>query len=526
MMRLAGNTRLMTVCAALASCVVLGAAIWLAGCSRNDPFDPESVTNSPPTARIFVAPPEPGAELNPTSYFQRTFNWSGTDRDGWVREYYVSIRSDRDQPAPWDTTSRTDTTMSFVPDNEGNAEATIYLACRDDRGAFSDTVVQFIPMRNFPPAVNFQSDFEPLTNMQREVTDNGGAAPDTVFWNWGPSHFRLFAFDLDGAVTMDPFYRYTLVDGEPTVTWDDDDPAADPETGWVRVPFATLDEIKKFELMIDQVAPGPRTLTISVGDEASADTRFIYEWEVRAPQGPVLYVTDNTPSLGRDFWGEALDSHLGDGNWQTYTFFYGYPDQDAVLLETMRLFDAVIWSGGSTSPMLLAASDPGGVIGRYVEPVDGEDPGRFLLATANLVGTNSSISPAFLQNVLGVLVTTDPQDIMDDMNGSIAEAHGPGLVDMACTNRFSRSFGMLLLEGADTEPIMRMEQCVRGDCHGSVRFDIVDPPAPIVVVRRPSQATTPVARVVAVSLDMHYFERVDAVANVGALLEQHLGVAP
>ncbi len=127
---------------------------WLAGCTANEPFDPNSLENQPPVARLFVEGSQEGEDLNPTSYFQRTFNWSGTDRDGWVEEFYVSIRTDGDNPAPWDTTTATDTTMTFITDENGEAEATFLLACRDNRGAYSDTISQFVPLKNFPPVVN------------------------------------------------------------------------------------------------------------------------------------------------------------------------------------------------------------------------------------------------------------------------------------------------------------------------------------------------------------------------------------
>lgn len=532
-----GNTRpfarRLTVAAAALVCGVVALGTWLAGCTRNDPFDPESVENAPPVARIFVKPLDPDAELNPTSYYQRTFSWSGTDQDGWVQEYYVSIRTEEGVSAPWDTTQRTDTTMNFEPDNDGNAEALIIVACRDDRDALSDTVSQHIPMRNFPPVLNFQSNFEPLTNMQREIVDPGGAAPDTVFWNWGPSSFRLFAYDLDGAVTMDPYYRYTLMDEEPTVIWDALDEDADPETGWVEVQFTTLDDFKKFEILLEQASPGPRTLTVSVADEGGAETRLTYDWEVRAAVGDVLWVADNTGSYGREFWQEAFDGYLGAGAWQTYQFNYGFPDNAGVMLATMRLFDVVVWTGGSTSPMLTSAAAGNGVISQYVTPLADETPGRFMLVTPSLVGTNSGLQPAFRQNVLGIQSSTDPLDIMDDMDGSLAEAQDASLPDLECENRYSRAWGLLPLDTADTEALYRMEQCIidprseQLDCHGAARvYDGANLPQPLVVVRQPSTATAPLASTIAACIDFSYFTRADAVTAIGGILDRHLGVAP
>ena len=115
------------------------AALWLAGCAANDPFDPDSVPNQPPRVRFFVGAVDSGG-LNSTSYFERNFSWSGTDPDGWITGYQVSIRSHQDEPAPWITTTCTDTTMTFVTDEDGNSEATFYLACTDNRRAVSATL--------------------------------------------------------------------------------------------------------------------------------------------------------------------------------------------------------------------------------------------------------------------------------------------------------------------------------------------------------------------------------------------------
>ena len=234
-------------------------ALVLAACT-NDPFDPDTLPNAAPTMRFFAEPVDPEGELSDTSYYERTFHWSGSDQDGRVETYFVSVRLDPAVPAPWDTTARTDTTMTFVTDAEGRAEVTFLLACRDDRGALSDTLVRHVPMRNFPPELDFQGDFNPLANMQREFVYEGEDVVDTIYWNWGLMTARLFAFDLDGRETMDDFYRYTTADTDPSEIRPWDDPTADPMLHWIEVPFSGSSDIEEFEIGLAGLPPGWRTL--------------------------------------------------------------------------------------------------------------------------------------------------------------------------------------------------------------------------------------------------------------------------
>lgn len=503
------------------------AAALSAGCAANEPFDPSSVPNQLPTARIFVGPVSPGGELNPTSYYRRTFRWSGSDVDGWVREFYVSVRTQADIPAPWDTTTSSDTTMTFTPDAEGRAEATILLACRDDRGAVSDTVVQRIPLRNFPPAVNFESDFDPLRNMQREfldangdVTLNPAAAVDTVYYNWGPMNFRMFALDLDGAETMDDFYRYTLADGEPTVTRDVDDPAADPNTEWVRVPFNSSAEIKLFSIMLTDVEPGvARTLRISVRDEAASDANFSYTWEVRAPAGPVLLIAEGMSNNSRAYYENLLTARYGAGNWDRLNFWItNSPDNPTLLLETFRKFQAVFWvDGGAGSANLARFSNLNGVIHQYIWPGDGSPPGRFLYASKGMVGQTNGLSQAFLRAVVGVSQTPSPAQLLNIPAGKRAMHQGGLVPDIAAgVTSSGTGVGLARLPGIDNDALYRMEDCT---CYNGR-----PPTDPIVGVRVPSRATEPLARFVGLSVRLESFDNAQVTAAIQAILDTELGV--
>ncbi len=510
-----------------------GGAVWLAGCAANDPFDPASLENIKPVVRLAMTPVDTAQVLSPTSYFNRTFNWSGSDPDGWVAEFHVSVRNDSQVPAPWAVTSRTDTTMTFETDGNGDAEATFLLACRDNRGAMSDTLVQFIPLKNFPPAVNFQSDFDPLRNMQREyrtatgeVTEVPSEADTTLYWNWGPSQFRLFALDLDGQETMDGFYRYTLMDvseGDPETTFLDTDPAADPSLGWVQVPFDGLDEVKTFEILIYDAPVGPSTtLTVSVRDEALADTRFQYSWEVREPAGPILYVADSAGPLTKTFYRDFLSGEYGEGNFAEYEFWFGFPDDDFVLLQSMRKFQAVMWAGGgAVTPNLKEAANTGGVITRYVKPDDGATPGRFLLVAKDVVGVNSNLPFPFLRTVLGVSPTASPVSALTMQMGRQALGLQPGLPAMTAAN--SASGGMGLLPSINTgdldgESLYQMEYCQR--CY-SVR----PPYDPLVAMRWPERASQAEASTVTIALQLEYFVQEEAWAVLSAILNDEMGVS-
>lgn len=508
-----------------------GAAAIIAGCAANEPFDPLSVPNEPPTVRLFVAPVDPDAELNPTSYYQRIFRWSGTDVDGWVREFHVSVRTQANVPAAWDTTTRTDTTMTFTPDAEGLAEATFLLVCRDDRGALSDTVVQYVPLRNFPPAVNFQSDFDPLRNLQREfrdaagrVTTDSAAAVDTVYFNWGPMNFRLFALDLDGAATMDDFYRYTLADGDPELTLDVDDPAADPNVCWVRVPFNSSADIKQFSIFVKDVPAGEaRTLRVSVRDEANSDAGFSYTWEVREPAGPVLFIGDGLSPVSRTYFETALNSIYGAGGWDTYSFWFGSPDVTTVLLETFRKFEAVFWTdGGSGSANIRTASEVPGVLQQYLQPNDGSAVGRVLFVSKGLVGQTNGLSNPFLQTVVGLSPTASPAISLNIPLGKVALHQSGALPDMAAWRVASNAgVGLARLSSANNEALYRMESC---QCYGVPPRPPLPPYDPIIGVRMPKRTTSALARFVGLSVQLDHFETGQVTAVLEGILESELGV--
>ncbi len=237
--------------------------------------------------------------------------------------------------------------MTFTTDELGEAQATFLLVCSDDRGALSDTVVQFIPLRNFPPLIGLQSVFDPLKNMQREFIDADGNAHRGRGGRGRHGLLELGRHELPicrpsirtAAAPWITFYRYTLADDLPDSTYDLGDPRANPETAWVRAPFMDDADFAFFDILFEDVQPGTRTLTVSVKDEAGSDPMFRYQWVVRPPRGPVLYIPDVSSSATRRFYLEYLDSSFGAGGWDRFNFWIGFPDdprRPAVYLPQVR----------------------------------------------------------------------------------------------------------------------------------------------------------------------------------------------
>jgi hypothetical protein len=517
--------------AAVLCVVVPGFGLLSQGCAPNDPFDPTSSPNEAPTVRIFVAPLDPSVELSPTSYNERTFYWSGNDQDGWITEFHLSIRTDRDVAEPWITTQRTDTTMTFVTDEFGKAEATFYLVCQDNRGALSDTLIQQIPLKNFPPVINFEADFNALYNLQREIT----AESDTLYWNWGVNNFRFFAYDPDGSSSMDPFFRYTLSDGEPAITRDVDDILADPDNEWVRVPFASLDEdVHRFELSFKEIGPGdPRRLTISLVDEAFADTRFVYEWIVREPKGApgsrVLFVQEGAGVP--DVFTAALNETYGVDGWDVYRFWAQFPDEPVTLIETFRQFDLVIWgNNGNASPNFEKVTDKdAAILSRYVNGSAISGPRKLMVFSPTLSGDASTLAPAFQLGVLGVTADGDPRSVLFVPAGRQALGLEPHLGAMTAESIYGglKACGLAPVDDV-AEAIYRLEDCPR--CYGGRA-----PDEPIVGVRRPLRASGEAAQVIGLSFTPDYFYDSDnpndpaseeTVAALRAILEQELEVSP
>jgi hypothetical protein len=320
---------------------------------------------------------------------------------------------------------------------------------------------------------------------------------------------------------MDSFYRYTLAEGEPELTLDHDDPAADPNLHWLRVPFNSSAEIKQFEIFVKDVIPGTRTLRVSVKDEATSDADFRYTWEVREPAGPFLFVPDGLSPNAKSFFETALAAQFGVGGWDTYNFWFGSPDDPAVFLETFRLFHAVFWTdSGSGSLNLKGASSANGPLYKYLKPTDGSPAGHMLFASKGMIQQVNGLSSNFLKEIAGVNPTPSPAQPLNLPIGKTAQ-HQSGTVPDMVTARQANNAGLGLarstLPGAAVyEFLYRMESCA---CYNG------RPPLdPVVGVRTPARTLSPLARFVGLSLQLDAFDPAQVSAVLGAILRDELGV--
>jgi hypothetical protein len=321
--------------------------------------------------------------------------------------------------------------------------------------------------------------------------------------------------DLDGHETMDDSLVYWLDTADTNLApLPEGDPAADPNQRPVVKPFA---DPRQGTFAVDLrgiAAPGQRTLTIAVGDEADATSRFDWTWEVLPARGPVLLVDDYSGSVDVPVYHGAMDSIYGPGQWSRWDMSLGLPDRLWVLLETMRQFEAVFWyTGVATSPNLNAAH---GLGTEYLYPTDeGAQAGRLLLIAKGLIGGAITLPPSFVQNTLGVSRTpTQPTfQIPQDKT-----AHGlrPGLPDLHFSSGYGTAVGLTALAGA--EPVYQMEYYLFWSPQRRPPYE------PFVGVRKPTAAESEQARSLTLVMQFEHVVPADAVAAVRGMLGE-LGVS-
>jgi len=293
------------------------------------------------------------------------------------------------------------------------------------------------------------------------------------------------------------------------------EPGADPSQRPVRLSVAD-EQDRTFEIGLHGVvAPGTRTLTVRVSDEADAEARFQWTWESLPLLSPVLLVDDFGGDLDVPVYHASMDSVFGAGNWSLLDMPAGgdrLMDRLWVLTETLRQFDAVFWYTAYSASANLKKAIPS--LTEYLDPTDGAAAGRLLLATKNVVGASSNLPPGFVQSRLGIRSLPAPATEFAIPADKTAFALAPNLPDLHPTNSFGRAVGIQAMAGADT--LYQMEYS---------RYSTRPPYEPLVGMRWPGAATAPVASAVTLSLQLDYLNRAELAVMLRAILGDELGVS-
>ncbi len=501
------------------------AGALVAGCdlpfSTNDDFDPSTLPNHPPVARVSVTN---DSTLSPTSYNQATFHWSGTDEDGFVVGFHVAIGLDGQSQLEWLFTTDDESTATYSTDANGEASPILFVVAEDDKGATSDTVSTRFPLVNFPPTIEFARDFVPLAQ------------------SFGAASFEFLGFDRDGDDTLEPFVDYRFEGSDSTLVQLESDPGADAALGWVRLDRSPT----RFNLLLRGIPQGDaangfeQALYVRVIDEAGASNVLVHRWQNFEARGEVILIDDNNnPSQSsRDrFYRDALTAHLGT-QFSVWDIATGLPDRDEDLWLTLSQFRAIVWytSTGPSDNLRRAQ----GILQRFVttdldEATPGDQFGRLLLENQAAVGSRSNLSSIFRSQVLGVGNNSDPRNVLATYSGAVVASLGPldilsqdpTLPDLVSVGKNYDGnsgvyFGLVgLSPNADAAALWRFEEYRwGGTADPSCRLGC----SPVVAVRWPDVGP---ARSVLLGFQIGYANGSgNAIAAVQSLLADQLGIAP
>jgi len=302
-------------------------------CTTKRSVEPHS--NRPPETHLFLQFADTLQYPGETTSMQVLF-WFGDDPDGEVIGYEWAW----DDTSQWAfTTSVTDT--FFVPITVPQDTFTFYIRALDD-GGLKDPTPDHIsfPIRNSPPTVSFPLDF--IQRYARVTYE----CFSYFSINWSSS-------DLDGDATITGFNWY-LADSSfnPWTTVGD-------SVVWDSVTIDTmswnhLDSLTTIKIFND-LEPGGYRLFLRCRDVADAYSNIVFypdtvagaTWNVLPVVGTVLFVDDdlNAPTL--DSIIPASLAMIYPGGFSTWNVIdrISYSPRD--IEETLKLFDKVVWHGGS-----------------------------------------------------------------------------------------------------------------------------------------------------------------------------------
>ncbi len=317
----------------------------LFACSTDRTTKPN--TNLPPDTHLYLFFSDT-LQLPGESASMQVLHWYGDDPDGEVAGYQYKWSFSCDTCWTF-TTVVTDTFL--VPIRVPHDTFSFEVRAIDDDGLTDPSPAHLsFPVMNTPPSVKFPIDF--VRNYSGNVYNSfsyfsigwTGSDPD------GDATITGYDYYLADAATM-PIDSIIHLPATPTtpphdsIFWQDDFLNS---PNWVH-----LDSLRTFKIFND-LQPGSYRFFLRCHDVASAFSNIVYypdttgQWNVMPVVGSALFIDDDRYASDID---KDIDSSLTHiygannySNWVTVDRLSYYPRD---IEETLKLFDVIIWHGGS-----------------------------------------------------------------------------------------------------------------------------------------------------------------------------------
>lgn len=294
--------------------IVLTLALLPAGCSEE--ITGELNRNLPPETYIFVESLN-GDTLNPLRSLQK-IHWDGRDPDGFVKGFYYTWKTN---PSQDDWIFTTDRSEVFALVITGQDTSYIFSVKAVDNNDEQDPTPaeQLFPIINSPPTIDW--------NVNSRIPDS----------TYTVASFSWQASDPDGDLTIDRF-EYAL----------------DTPDNWQSIPGFK----RNVTINTDSgLTAGDHIFYLRAVDIAGATSDIIRmpqnkTWHVKTPKGRYLliddYAVESASSGNPDAYYNGLMRTLLDelgepGQFEYWNIEKLFPASRAQFVETMKLFDRVIW---------------------------------------------------------------------------------------------------------------------------------------------------------------------------------------
>ena len=311
-------------------------------CSTERSLKPKA--NIPPETHLYLQFSDT-LQLPGESTSMQVLHWYGDDVDGTVTGFEWAW----DDTSSWTFTTNVMDTF-YVPIRVPQDTFTFYIRAIDNAGTKDPTPDHLsFPIKNSPPRVEFPLDFV-------------NAYSDSVYNCFSYFSISWVGSDPDGDITITG-YDWYLADSS-------FEPALNDTSVWNHVVWNRLDSLATYKIFTDLQA-GSYRFYLRCQDVAAAYSPIISypkvdtaghaqgSWRVLPLLGTTLFVDDDAYATRSDtIISTSLDVIYGQGGYSTWNILGGqsngipngrisYYPRD--IEHTLRLFDKVVWHGGSYS---------------------------------------------------------------------------------------------------------------------------------------------------------------------------------